>query len=232
MVAIIGRGNVASHLYTALKEKTKVVLVNPRTLENLPDNSELILISVRDNAIHEVVNKLMPTNTIIAHTSGSIPMSVLEGKTKHFGVFYPLQTFTKDVEMPYDDIPVFIEGSNPYTVEMLKQFASLFSTNIREADSEGRKQLHLASVFACNFTNALAAIAEDLLKDSGIDFSALLPLMKQTVKKLGKLTPKEAQTGPARRRDTKVMETHLKMLESKPDLQKIYSLLSAQITKA
>ena len=232
MIAIIGRGNVASHLFTAIKEKTEVVMVNPHTLEDLPEKAEIILLCVSDKAISEVFNKLSVSGSIIAHTSGSMPMDILKGNSPNFGVIYPLQTFTKGLKMTYDNIPVFIEGSNPDTVEKLKHVASLISEDIREADSNERKKLHLASVFACNFTNALAGISEEILKDSGIDFSAILPLMDQTVKKLKTLSPKEAQTGPARRGDKDVMKVHLKMLEQNPDIQKIYSLLSAQISKS
>ncbi|MCH5235208.1 MAG: DUF2520 domain-containing protein [Muribaculaceae bacterium] len=224
MIAIIGNGNVASHLHTALKDKTEVVLVNSRTLEGLPENPDIVLISVSDNAIEEVAQRLPKTDAIVAHTSGSTPMTIL--KEDKIGVFYPLQTFTKGVELNYSEIPVFIEGSSPTVVEKLKELAQLFSNDVREADSESRRKLHLASVFACNFTNALAGISEEILKDSGIDFSVILPLMRQTLNKLGKLSPKEAQTGPAVRGDTVVMDKHLDMLESKPEFQHIYKQFS------
>lgn len=231
MVAIIGRGNVASHLFSALKDKTEVCLVNPHTFENYPQDPDIVLICVSDNAIEEVVNKLPISNSIVAHTAGSIPMDILKGKTSDYGVFYPLQTFSKDAILDYSEIPVFIEGSSPETVKKLKELASLFSKEIKEADSQTRKSLHLASVFACNFTNALAGIAEGLLKKSGIEFSVLFPLIKQTVNKLELMSPKEAQTGPAKRGDTKVMMSHMEMLSESPDLGEIYSLLSSLIAR-
>ena len=229
MIAIIGGGNVATHLYEAFKSRTQVCLVNPRTLEGLPDNPEIILISVSDNAIAELIEKLPQSNAIIAHTAGSIPIDILKRKFKNTGVFYPLQTFTKGVPLDYSEIPVFIEGSSYEVVEKLKTIASLVSNIVTEADSEKSKTLHLASVFACNFTNALAGISYDILKDSEIDFKVLLPLMQQTVSKLREKTPREAQTGPAVRKDTKVMEAHLKMLDGSPDKKEIYSLLSDYI---
>ena len=223
-IAIVGNGNVACHLYKALKNKSEVKMVNSRTLKELPEDSDVILISVTDNSIEEVSKKILPTDAIVAHTAGSVPMTILQGKK--IGVFYPLQTFTKGVELNYKEIPVFIEGSDPEVVQKLKEVAALFSQYVKEADSEVRKTLHLASVFACNFTNALAGVSEDILKDSGIDFSAILPLMRQTINKLEKISPGEAQTGPAARGDSKVIETHLKMLESKPEYQEIYNQIS------
>ena len=229
MIAIIGRGNVASHLYEALKRHTEVCLVNPRTLEGLPADADVVLVSVSDDAIKEVAEKLPRGNAIIAHTSGSVPMSALEGAGEKIGVFYPLQTFTKGVDMDYSEIPVFIEGSSPQVSETLKNLAAKFSENVREADSATRKQLHLASVFSCNFTNALADIADGLLSETGLDISVLVPLMKRTVDKLRFLSPKESQTGPAVRGDKKVIEEHLRMLEAKPELRELYARLSDMI---
>ena len=231
MIAIVGSGNVATHLYKALKDRTEVCLVNPHSLEGLPSKADIILISVKDKAIGEVVNNLPGSNAIIAHTAGSVPMEILKGKSEHYGVFYPLQTFSKDIELNYSEIPVFIEGSTPETIKNLKETASLFSEKVLEADSQARKQLHLASVFACNFSNALAGIAQGILNESDLDFSVLIPLMKQTVDKLEKLSPKDAQTGPAVRGDIQIMENHLKMLQNQPLLQEIYSLLSSYIRK-
>ena len=236
MIAIIGNGNVATHLLEALKKHTEVCMVNPRTLEGMPQNPEMILISVSDDAIGEVTSKIEDTRAIIAHTSGSVPMSVL-GKSgdkepsemDRIGVLYPLQTFTKEVVLDYSEIPVFIEGSAPEVADALKKVATMFSNDVREANSEDRKKLHLASVFVCNFTNALAGIGEEILKESGMDFSVLQPLLKQTVNKLQNLSPVEAQTGPAVRNDERVIDAHLKMLQGNPLMHQIYSLLTARI---
>ncbi|MCH5228009.1 MAG: DUF2520 domain-containing protein [Muribaculaceae bacterium] len=229
-VAIVGNGNVASHLFQALRDKIETVLVNSRTLEGFPPDADIVLISVSDNAIEEVFSRLPHTAAVMAHTAGSVPMDVLNKNVAGYGVFYPLQTFTKGVELNYREIPVFIEGNSQETVERLKALASLFSDNVKEADSEARKKLHLASVFACNFSNALAGISQEILKESALDFKDLLPLMKQTINKLASLSATEAQTGPAVRGDTKVMNAHLKMLEDKPLFQEIYTLLSDYIS--
>lgn len=230
MVAMIGSGNVAYHLSRALNGKTEVRMVNPRTLEGLPGKPDIILIAVTDTAIREVAEKLKGTEALVAHTSGSIGLEALNGISSHIGVFYPLQTFTKGIDPDYSEIPILIEGSDPETSEKLKSLAHLFTARIEDADSEKRRKLHLAAVFACNFTNALAGISRDILAESGIDFSLLLPLMKQTVKKLEILTPKEAQTGPAVRGDRQVIESHLAMLESKPEAKEIYAKISHLIS--
>lgn len=231
-ISIIGRGNVASHLYKALREKADTTIVNPRTLANLPDKSDIILISVSDDAISQIVNQLPHTNAIVAHTSGSVPMSDLSCLGSHIGVLYPLQTFTKDVDLNYSEIPVFIEGSSPDVLSSLKIIASLFSDDVREASSEERKKLHLASVFTCNFTNCLAGIGEKILEGSNISFSVMLPILRQTVKKLERMSAKQAQTGPAKRGDQKVMKSHLEMLSSEPELKKLYNLMSELIIKS
>ena len=229
MIAIIGRGNVATHLFKAFKNKTEVCLVNPHTLEDLPKNPDIILISVSDKAVGEVVAKLPKTEAIVAHTAGSVPLEVIASKFKNAGVFYPLQTFTKDVNLDYSEIPVFVEGNSCLVTDKLKQTAALFTDKIFEADSEKRKNLHLASVFACNFSNALVGIADDLLKSAALDYKVLLPLLNQTMWKLTSLSPKQSQTGPAVRGDRNVINAHLEMLENKPDLKNIYSLLSNTI---
>ena len=231
MLSIIGRGNVASHLYSALKDSIETEIINPRTLENLPENPEIILIAVSDDAIAEIVDRLPVGNYVLAHTSGSVPMSVLTGKTPNIGVFYPLQTFTKDLDLDYKIIPVFLEGATPEALSALENLARLFSEDVRMADSEARRHLHLSSVFACNFNNALAGIAYEIVREAGIDFNALIPLLTQTVNKLKHITPREAQTGPAVRNDRKVIEAHLKMLEPQPEYHEIYNNITHLIQK-
>ena len=226
MISIIGNGNVATHLYNALKDKTEISIINSRSLETLPQNTDVILICVSDNAISEIVSKLPSSDAIIVHTSGSIPMDILKKYGLEYGVFYPLQTFTKGIDLEYSEIPVFIEGSSERVVEKLKEIASLFSNDIHNADSEMRRKLHLASVFACNFTNALARISQSLIEKSGIDFSVLRPLMKQTIKKLDVISPEEAQTGPAVRGDSIVIDKHLEMLSDHPDLKMLYQQMT------
>lgn len=228
-IAIIGTGNVATHLDLAFHDKCMVTVINPHTLSGMPDHPDFILISVKDDAIREIAEKLSFKDTIVAHTSGSVPMEALMGSSSHIGVFYPLQTFTKGVSLRYDDIPVFLEADSEETMASLERLARLFSSHILRADSEKRRALHLASVFACNFTNCLMGISRDILASSGIDFHVLLPLIRQTMQKLDVMTPREAQTGPAARRDKATMDRHMDMLASQPDLQSIYRDISEYI---
>lgn len=244
MIAIVGSGNVAHHLYEALKGKTEVKQVNSRTLQGMPVEPDLILMCVSDDAIAEVAEKLRIANInheqsqpILVHTAGSVSMDVLKDKSDKIGVFYPLQTFSKESDLDYSCIPVFIEGNTEEVKEKLREVAELITQDIRYADSATRQRLHLASVFACNFTNAMAIMAEDILKDTGLPFSTLLPLMHQTVKKLDHLEPKASQTGPAKRNDRQVIEHHLEMLEKHGEegvyagnyLKDIYALISDYI---
>lgn len=240
-VTIIGSGNVATHLYKALisgkqpidektpEERANVTIVNSRTLENLPGHSDIILISVKDDAIAEVAEKVKGKASIIAHTSGSVSMEVLGNCSEHFGVFYPLQTFSKDKELEYSDIPFFIEGDSQATVNALRHLANEISTEVFEADSNKRKRLHIAAVFACNFSNHLVAIADELLKEEDMDYRVLIPLLKETVKKLESMSPIDAQTGPAVRQDKTVIAAHEEMLNNEPHRKAIYTLLSSSI---
>lgn len=233
-VALVGTGNVASHLDKALEGKVTLVRVNPHTFEGMPDYADITIISVKDSVIQNVAHNLSGRHGIIAHTSGSVPMSALAGcRASGYGVFYPLQTFTKGVELDYSEIPFFIEGDSDATADVLTNLARLISDNVRRADSESRKVLHLASVFACNFSNCLVGIADGLLKKVDMDYTVLLPLLKQTVAKLDRLTPEEAQTGPAARLDFPVIKRHEEMLEEmgEENLAEIYQDLTAEIIK-
>lgn len=232
-IAVVGSGNVASHLFKALsKAGADVCIVNSRTLEGLPSSTDVALIAVKDMAIAEVAARLKGKAGTIAHTSGSTPMEVLKDSAPAYGVFYPMQTFTKGVELDYSDIPFFIEGSDTATADTLSRIAASISDSVVAADSERRRLLHLASVFACNFSNHLVAIADEILKGDGMDYRMLLPLLRQTVKKLETLSPAEAQTGPAARLDFKIMNRHIEMLQDRPVLREIYEDLSADIIRS
>lgn len=232
--AIIGRGNVATHIAKALSGKIEIVMVNPHTLEGLPPDSDIILISVSDDAIREVALKCrdlinQSPKTLIAHTSGSVGIQVLADCALETGVFYPLQTFSKNVALDYKEIPFFIEGSSENSFDRLCELARLISDNVFRADSEKRRRLHIAAVFACNFSNHLVNIADTLLHDQGMDYKVLLPLLKETVRKLETVTPAKAQTGPASRGDNNVISSHMAALSSKPEFQHLYGSLSQSI---
>lgn len=165
---IIGRGNVASHLIKAFFGKCDVIEVNPRTLEGFDPEADVTLISVSDAAIPSVLDRLPESRGIIAHTSGSTDMSVFKDRKEPHGVFYPLQTFTKDKPLDYARIPFFIEADSEETADALRELARMISESVYDADSEKRRNLHVASVFACNFVNHLWSIADEYLEKNGL----------------------------------------------------------------
>ena len=228
-IAIIGWGNVATHLATAFQDKAEIYMVDSRKPENFPAEIDTALICVKDDVIAEVASKISGKAKIVAHTSGSVDIKALEGSASHTGVLYPLQTFTKDIALDYSEIPFFIEGSDNYALEKLTGLASLISKKIKTCDSEKRRHLHLASVFACNFSNLLLIKANEILSQTGFEKEDILPLVRMTLKKFEESDPLLAQTGPAKRKDFKVMQRHLEMLEKDPDKQKIYEILSKSI---
>jgi len=231
-IEIIGRGNVATHLHRAFQEKgIDICTVNPHTLEGFTGNADITLISVKDNFISETADKIKGASGIVAHTSGSVGIASLRGCTKHTGVFYPAQTFTKSIEMQYADIPFFIEGSDPETERILISTAEIISSHVAKADSHQRRILHIASVLACNFTNHLWYLAEKILQNENFPFDTIRPLIRQTAYKAMSASPYDMQTGPASRGDTKVITDHLSELETDPGLKNIYKLLSESILK-
>ncbi len=241
-IFIIGAGNVGSHLAVALAEVVNIVGVyslNQNSAKelskelNVPfvsDTSsipacDLVLVCVNDNSVLEVV-KQIPSTFKIAYTSGSIELSSLP-EIENIGVFYPLQTFSKSKELNLKEVPFFIEGSNEEFVSELIELASLISLNVSKANSIERKKMHLAAVFVNNFSNHLAFLAKEYLDENNLNWEYLKPLMIETVNKLSEVSPYEGQTGPARRNDTKVIESHLSELSG--TTKEIYQVLSTSI---
>lgn len=231
-VTIIGQGNVATHLCVALAGMVdELVNVSSRELEDVPADSDIYLIAVSDSAIEEVVRRMPDVNGIVAHTAGSVGMDVVTSRFKDAGVFYPLQTFTKGVSLDYSCIPVFVEGTDSAVEGKLLGLASKFTTHLMKADSARRERLHIASVFACNFTNHLWEIADTLLREEGMTLEVLMPLIEATTDKLRHLSPREAQTGPAARGDTAVLNRHAEELKYTKYLE-IYNILSKAILES
>ena len=164
------------------------------------------------------------------HTAGSMPMSVFEGYAGRFGVLYPLQTCSKGRNVNFEVIPFFIEANTEKDADYLKNITSALSENVRFMSSEKRRSLHLAAVFACNFTNHIYTLSYKLLENESIPAEVLLPLIDETVAKIHSMSPAAAQTGPAIRYDENVINKHLAMLDD-PDMKAIYQLLSQSIHK-
>ena len=153
-------------------------------------------------------------------------MQIFEGRAEHYGVMYPMQTFTKRKQLDFKVIPCFVEASDNETLKVVKEFAALLSDNVYELSGDDRRWLHVAAVFACNFSNACCSMASRILKEHGLDFSVMLPLVDETMRKLHSLSPEEAQTGPAVREDYNVMGRHLDMLDNELELKNVYNIMS------
>jgi len=239
-IGIAGKGNVATHLLRAFAKVHSgemgndygidVSQLDSRHLDELTDMPDIILLCISDNAI-TAVSRSIPEQFegILAHVSGTTPLSAIPAGKYRRGVFYPLQTFSKEVDLAYDKIPFFIEGEDTATEELLTDVARKISTEVSRAESNVREQLHLAGVFACNFTNHLYTIADRLLRQSGLDITVMQPLLEETLRKAMLGHPEKSQTGPAARHDTATIERHLQQLSGTPSLQAIYRIMTGAI---
>ena len=225
-VVLIGQGNVASHLITAFGKATniEVLQVNSRYPKNIP-NSDVTIIAVSDDAISIVSEQLKSRDGLIVHTSGTVTMGVINQKRK--GVFYPLQSFTKNTAVDFSKVPFCLEATNTNDLELLEIVAKSIGEKSYPITSDQRKKLHLAAVFVNNFTNHMYKIGKDICDEHNVPFEILHPLLKETAKKITSISPKEAQTGPAKRNDQETIKNHLEQLNSQQ--QEIYSLITKYI---
>jgi len=245
-IILLGSGNVATHLGIALKNNNYTIvqvysksIENAKVLANKLDaqftndlsklkSADLIIVSINDDAILSVL--LQIKNTAIVHTSGSIGMNIFKEQFSNYGVFYPLQTFNKEVDINISEIPFCIEGNSLEFEKQLIEIAKALSNNVVKMNSQQRKQLHIAAVFACNFSNHMYSIADDLLAKKDIDFKILLPLIKKTITNLESNKPKEVQTGPAKRKDTVIIQEHIATIKEK-EIKELYQKITANIIK-
>lgn len=231
-IIIIGQGNVACNLLAAFsRNNVPVEMVSSYTgLDTIQQNADVYIYAVRDNALAEVINKVhTPQRALHIHTSGTVPISVFGPDKPHCGILYPFQTLSKShILEDFTSVPVFIEARGIDDVSAIYTLALTITPRIYEASQADREKLHVAGVFANNFSNLMYSIAKDILADTHIPFSALLPLIDETAAKVHTLPPREAQTGPAVRGDQDVIEHHLSLLQ-KPEYRKAYQLLSSLI---
>jgi predicted short-subunit dehydrogenase-like oxidoreductase (DUF2520 family) len=246
-IVIIGAGNVATQLGAALKkanhtivqvyskhrsssEKLAKLLKCDHTIspEKINRTADIYIIAVNDDAIGEVAKQFNFSDKIVAHTSGSVAMDVLKPISKNSGVFYPLQTFSINKKVDLKNVPICIEANNIKTAKILEQLGKTISKNVRKINSEQRINIHIAAVFACNFTNHFYSIADEILKANKLSLDIIKPLIAETAEKIRNNPPAKMQTGPAIRGDKKTMDKHLKMLVDK-DLKKLYQLISKNI---
>lgn len=250
-VVIVGSGNVATHLSLAMAslegieicqvysptEAHAEILAERLNCDFVTDptqirkDADVYLFALKDQALETVIRAVPANNGLWLHTSGSMPMQVFAGYTERYGVLYPLQTFSKSREISFRGIPLFIECHREEDKNCLEELARRLSGKVCELSSEKRRSLHLAAVFACNFTNHIYALAEEILAKEGLSRDYLFPLIDETAAKVHELPAQEAQTGPAIRYDENIINKHLGMLADDPDVQTLYRLLSQSIHK-
>lgn len=243
-VILLGGGNVATHLARVFLRSKNIKLVQVYSRKNIPTfftkknieithdltqlkNADIYIIAIADDSISEFSKQLDLNNKLVVHTSGSVTMQSIQSNARK-GVFYPLQTLSKNAKTKFKNIPICLEAENATDYKLLEQIAKSISKKVYKVNSEQRKQLHLAAVFVNNFTNHLYKIGNDICIKNKVDFEILKPLIQETAKKIKYLSPENAQTGPAKRNDKKTIESHLKLLNNKQ--QEIYTLLSDSIS--
>lgn len=247
-VVIIGAGNLATHLSFALKGAGHEILqifsrshnsasglaekLNvPFTIDvpSINRQADIYFYAVSDDALPSLLSLDIAPDAIHVHTAGSVSMDVFNNKKKYFGVFYPLQTFSKNKIVDFRKIPVFIEGSDKRVEAVLELLANQMGEKSYKADSAQRLKLHVAAVFASNFVNHLYNISSDLVQTTGFSFDVMKPLILETADKINYLSPSDAQTGPAKRNDIGVIHKHLKQISDSSDLSALYQTLTKMI---
>ena len=253
-ISLIGAGRVATHLgRVLLKRGHEIVQVYSRDVNHaealasgisadavseiaqLNTDIDLAIIAVSDQAISQVIEQLSNVlkDVLIVHTSGSTNLSVLTQYHSRSGVFYPLQTFSLEREVDWANTPLFVEAVESQDLKFLNTLAQSLSQRVYQYDSEQRLSLHLAAVFACNFSNYCYDMAKQVVDAKQVDFSLLYPLILETAKKATEYDPSQVQTGPAMRGDQNILNMHQQMLvdSGREDLQQCYQMMSEQISK-
>jgi len=249
-IAILGAGNVGYqltwHLNNSGHEIVQVYsrhLPSAKWIGNLMDipcttsiseitkEADIYLIAVNDDSVAEVSRELKLSDKVVAHTSGAVPMNILEGVSTNYGIFYPLQTLSRNISVDFSVIPICMNGVNDYTRNILKDLASSLTNKVVIVDDEKRLAIHVAAVIANNFTNHLFSISQMILEKSGLSFEILKPLINETVRKIQNHDPINVQTGPAVRHDEKTIQLHLDFLKQDDRFAEIYRVMSEDIQK-
>lgn len=249
-ISIIGSGNVAWHLAKALKASgNRILQITGRNelavcqlaseveatpnfaLRQVNTESDVILLCVKDDAIEAIAGLLPFTNSIVAHSSGFRSKEVLATCSSQPGIFYPLQTMKKDVPLSFATVPFLIEGNTEVTTEKLTLLARQISSSVHCVSELQRQYIHVAAVFANNFTNHMFELAENILSSQHISLDILRPLIAQSAENIQHNSPSKLQTGPAVRKDFFTIEEHLKLLSAEAEMTKIYSIVTESIFK-
>lgn len=238
-IVVIGTGRLGTNLAQALRDAGHdVTVVRGRAVTTdcggespLPQTADAFIIAVKDDVLEDVIVRATKgrEDQLFLHTAGSMPMSAFSDYCCRYGVFYPMQTFSKETIVPFTDIPIFLEADSAETLDVLNELARTLSSHVYHLSTDDRRYLHLAAVFACNFANHCMALSADVLGRIGIPFDVMLPLIDQTVRKLHTMSPVDAQTGPAVRHDNNVIIGQHHLLDDNPKMQNVYDLLTNSI---
>jgi len=244
-IILLGAGNLATNLAHALTQQGhRIVQVYSRTIESakalaeqveaspinnlrqLDKDADIYILALKDDVLRKIIPTLPDISGIFVHTAGSVSVDVFKGYVRNYGVFYPLQTFNKNRLVPFSEIPIFVEANSDQSKALIEQLAADISSDVHQASSEDRLAIHVAAVFACNFTNFMFVGADEILSKYDLSFQSLRPLINETMRKTETRTPYKAQTGPAIRGDQETLKTHLNMLSDAGMWQKLYRFVS------
>lgn len=249
-IAFIGAGNLATNLGMSLyKAGCDITQVYSRTTEaaaalasalgaspvtradDISNDADIYIFALKDSVIADILPSICKgkENKVFIHTAGSLPLDVFKGTAAHYGVFYPMQTFSKNKILDFKNIPCFIEASDEHTFDLLRELGYMVSEKVYPLDSNSRKSLHLAAVFACNFVNHCYEISAELLEADGLPFDIMLPLIDETAAKVHTMAPRTVQTGPAKRYDQNIIRAQADMLKDNPMFKQIYECMSISI---
>ena len=248
-IALFGAGNLAINLAKALSLKGyRITQVYSKTMESaswlanrlnaaaitspsdFDHTADVIIFALNDSVLPQIIAELEFTGQLALHTSGTVPLDIFKGKAEHYGVLYPLQTFSKSRTIKFHEVPLFIEAGSSKDLANLKMLAESLATKVYIVDSAQRRQLHVAGVFANNFVNHFYSLANEMVKKSGFMYDVLKPIILETaLKAIEADNPSIVQTGPAVRFNKDIVEKHIEMLASKPDLQNLYTFATNSI---
>jgi len=249
-ISILGSGNMAFQLGKALLKAGQLVMeiysrneIEGKKLADLLETNfiqelknlkkaDIYILAIKDDAVLEISKNIPGYGSLLIHTAGSISINNLQNKKHRKAVLYPVQTLSKNKEIDFSQIPICIEAELNSDLEILKSLSILLSNKIYEINSEQRKVIHIAAVFACNFPNYLYTAAKQILEKGSIPFDIIRPLIMETALKVQNLYPENTQTGPAIRDDQTVLKSHEEFLQNNPDLLAVYQLLSDKISKS
>ena len=249
-ISILGAGKLSWHLAEAIADSG--IIINEIYSRNLKSakklvekilqgkattdkdftksSSDIFILALPDDVIPVILDQFQfPKNALILHTSGMLPISIFKENITNNGVLYPLQTFSFDKAVNFKEIPICIEASNEESIKKAESLAKIVSDNVIKMASEKRKILHLAAVFACNFSNHLLVLSKEILNSENIQFILLKSLVTETINKAFEIGPENAQTGPAIRNDQKTMQAHMQSLENDIEKLELYKILTSNI---